>query len=67
MKTERKYKENGDYVEVSNSQQNSIEVGQTSKGEWYIKSVKVYGDDELGMEAKLKAYLEIASEMIGGK
>ncbi len=34
------------YVNLSDELKNSIEIGQTSKCEWYIKSIKVY----FGME-----------------
>ena len=30
----------------SDTAQNSVEIGQTSKGQWYVKSVKLYSDED---------------------
>jgi len=65
MQTDRVYKkdESGDFIEITNTHQNSTEVGQTSKGEWYVKSVKVYESDAVPMKILMAKMMENAQEL----
>lgn len=47
-----------EYLELTALLQNSVEIGQTSKGDWYIKSIKVYfgHDKDLGEFAVNKLF-----------
>jgi len=47
----------------SDTKQNSVEVGQTAKGLWYIKSIKVYVDDGSALE-RIKELRQQAEEAI---
>lgn len=48
-------------------QQSSVELGQSSKGDWYVKSVKVYCDNPEELESKLFAYVKAACTVTNAK
>lgn len=43
---------------------NSIQYGENSKGNAYIKSIKVYADEPEEMKKKLEAFIEIGKNAI---
>lgn len=48
-----------EYLELTAPLQNSIEIGQTSKGDWYCKSIKLYFGN--GEESRLNIIGELFS------
>ena len=54
----------GSFKEVSDSHQNSIELGQTSKGDWYIKSIKIYESDPEAQGILLRRSCERAEAIV---
>jgi hypothetical protein len=67
MKTERKANPSGSFVEESNSHQNSVEVGQSAKGDWYTKSIKVYETDDEPMSVVLDRFMRKAEILDNGR
>lgn len=51
-----------EWIEEETLQQNSIEIRQMKDG-WF-RTVKVYEDDSVKMEAKVNAYQEIAQKAV---
>lgn len=53
----------------SDQHQSSAEIGQTAKGEWYVKSVKLYFEDDAGADevgGRLEGYREAAENSLPG-
>ena len=67
MKTKREINPDGSFVEVSDNHQNSIEVGQTSKGDWYVKSVKIYESDPEAHELILRRSMMKAESIVAAR
>ena len=56
--------------EISMPLQNSIEIGQTSKKEWYVKSIKLYfgnsEEDKLNIIGQIFSLKDRAEAMLKG-
>ncbi len=62
MKTTTTVAPDGSSIEITDSHQNSSEIAQSAKGDWYVKSVKVYATDSVAEEVLLKQFSKTASD-----